>query len=326
MAKRTRLGRCIHCLNPFESVTDDHGLPESWYPDTTPPNLERWTAPSCAKGNGDLGEIEKDLLMYFVLCFAPDDPAVAGLSEKVHRSIDPRCAKDEVDALHRQKRRERLYRRIGLATDADPNFILPDFGLSEAIPIQEQLTLGIRPEELHCGTVNIVRGLTWVLGGGSYIEDSHEIHVQLEREEDLPFLAEIARMFGEIHHRGPGIHVALAAPREDPSSGVIRVTLWERFRSWAEVAPKYHRPRLRLIALSNPSPRIRSSRSGRRPPAERPPSGGRAARPPCRRLRARRARHLPDPSLSGTSGRGRGDAGEDWRRRCAGAAPIPWTG
>jgi len=45
MAKKFPQGRCIHCLEEFSSLTSDHVFPDSWYPETTPDNLEKWQMP-----------------------------------------------------------------------------------------------------------------------------------------------------------------------------------------------------------------------------------------------------------------------------------------
>src|ERR1035441_7983823 len=80
-------GRCVHCLRLSQPVTYDHGLPASWYPDTTPVNVQRWTAPSCRKCNSELGSLERDLLIRVVLCIDPKKEAVSGLASKVLRSL-----------------------------------------------------------------------------------------------------------------------------------------------------------------------------------------------------------------------------------------------
>jgi hypothetical protein len=45
--KTKHQGKCVHCLQDPVELTWDHVLPVSWYPTTTPPNLEKWQIPSC---------------------------------------------------------------------------------------------------------------------------------------------------------------------------------------------------------------------------------------------------------------------------------------
>jgi len=79
--------RCVHCLRRSESLTADHIVPSSWYPDTTPSNVERWTAPSCRECNAYLGALERDLVIRLVLCVNPRSPAASGLAAKVFRTL-----------------------------------------------------------------------------------------------------------------------------------------------------------------------------------------------------------------------------------------------
>jgi hypothetical protein len=78
-------GRCIHCREPLAKPTKDHVFPSSWYPDTTPKDVERWTAPSCGRCNEELGRLEKDLLLFFACCMDPTKPATKGLYQSDER-------------------------------------------------------------------------------------------------------------------------------------------------------------------------------------------------------------------------------------------------
>jgi hypothetical protein len=53
----------MHCLKHPVQLDWDHVFPESWYPKTTPPNLEKWKVPSCIPSNSALGVIEDRLLI-----------------------------------------------------------------------------------------------------------------------------------------------------------------------------------------------------------------------------------------------------------------------
>jgi hypothetical protein len=55
--------RCVHCGNELADETRDHVFPASWYPSTTPPEVQRWTVPSCTKCNGGLGKMERELFI-----------------------------------------------------------------------------------------------------------------------------------------------------------------------------------------------------------------------------------------------------------------------
>jgi AbiV family abortive infection protein len=79
--------RSVHCLKPLEKKTKDHVFPSSWYPETTPPNVQRWTVPSCAECNGKFGEMEKELFIRAAICVGPIKGEAAGLSQKAVESM-----------------------------------------------------------------------------------------------------------------------------------------------------------------------------------------------------------------------------------------------
>lgn len=78
---------CIHCLRPTESPELDHVFPSSWYPDTTPRTVQRWTVPSCPECNRKLGQMEIDLLIRLVGSIDPNSDATAGLRSRAYRSL-----------------------------------------------------------------------------------------------------------------------------------------------------------------------------------------------------------------------------------------------
>lgn len=109
MIATSTTGRCVHCLRSSQTVTYDHGFPASWYPDTTPSNVQRWTAPSCQRCNSELGRLERDLLIRVVLCIDPKKEAVSGLASKVLRSLGlDTVGLSETEKAHRERVRAKL--------------------------------------------------------------------------------------------------------------------------------------------------------------------------------------------------------------------------
>src|SRR5882757_1903236 len=76
--------RCVHCLR-LKVSEDDHVFAFSWYPDTTPTTVQRWTAPSCPRCNRTFGELETDLLARLIGCVDPKAEAASGLHANVLR-------------------------------------------------------------------------------------------------------------------------------------------------------------------------------------------------------------------------------------------------
>ena len=122
MAKKFGPGKCVHCLKDVEERNSDHVFPESWYPDSTPPNLEKWQIPSCIPCNTDYGKLEQGFLLKVGLCLDPFDLASASIVQKSLRSLNPAAGRDARDAQHRQAKRHKI---IAEALQGDQ---IPDYG------------------------------------------------------------------------------------------------------------------------------------------------------------------------------------------------------
>lgn len=86
MTRRPPPGKCVHCLAEPVLRTWDHVFPKSWYPTSTPANLEKWKIPACETCNREYGTLEHDLMLKIGLCLDPDTQESAGIVEKVLRS------------------------------------------------------------------------------------------------------------------------------------------------------------------------------------------------------------------------------------------------
>jgi hypothetical protein len=81
--------KCIYCLKFFPRLTKDHVLPASWFPSSTPENLEKWSVPSCTRCNNRLGAIEEDLFTRLALCIDEKKRGAFGIQEKMVKRIFP---------------------------------------------------------------------------------------------------------------------------------------------------------------------------------------------------------------------------------------------
>ena len=169
----------MHSLPEFlVNPTKDHVFPSSWYPDTTPKGLERWTAPSCGRCNGEFGRLEKDLLVFFACCMDPTKPAAKGLYQRVRRTmgIGVSGLSDE-EMLHRAaKRRKLLNEAQPYSPDMLPH-IIPGLGPHPEAPVSLQRQLTIEVESVHAVIRKIIRGCEYWLAGGRIIEPPYEITV-----------------------------------------------------------------------------------------------------------------------------------------------------
>src|SRR5262245_28735672 len=78
-------GRCVHCCGI--ATTKDHVFPDSWYPESTPKTVQRWTVPSCKPCNRDLCKTEREVFVRLGLCVNPEKLAATGISKRVIRSM-----------------------------------------------------------------------------------------------------------------------------------------------------------------------------------------------------------------------------------------------
>jgi hypothetical protein len=114
-----KITRCIHCLKLTDSPEADHVFPSSWYPDNTPPTVQRWTAPACPTCNRAFGELEKDLLLRMVLCTAPDSVATSGLATRVFKSMGLQCGQlSEHEKAVRAKQLQKIRSELIPVADA----------------------------------------------------------------------------------------------------------------------------------------------------------------------------------------------------------------
>jgi hypothetical protein len=87
MGKKLGPGKCVHCLKEVEVRNSDHLFPTSWYPDSTPLNLEKWQILSCIPCNSDCGKLESDFLSRVGLCLDPHASASKSVVETALRSM-----------------------------------------------------------------------------------------------------------------------------------------------------------------------------------------------------------------------------------------------
>jgi hypothetical protein len=220
----------VHCLREAER-TWDHLFPVSWYPDSTPDNLERWKFPSCLECNGSYGRLEDDLLLRFGLCVDPATAEASGISERVRRSFDPSAARDDSDRAAREARLRKVVAEIEFAKSIpfQAENVLPGFGPrygAEPTPI----TLDRRDIHRYCEKV--ARGLTYLRQGlflDSPVFDFFEDPGRGEVMEQL-----LVR-FGEQFDRGPGVQVRYAPASDRPLTSLWSIVLWGTFRVWGAV-------------------------------------------------------------------------------------------
>ncbi len=228
-------GRCVHCLKEVEEREPDHVFPKSWYPDSTPPDLEKWQMPSCKLCNRDYGKLEEDFLSKVGLCLDPHDTASASIVQKALRSLKPAAARNPRDAQHRLGRGKRILAQALQGHQIPDHGVFPGLGDRWPEIPGERTAILIPKKTFERITEKIVRGIFFV-EDGIFIEPPYTIDCYALPEEGItPWTAALGR-WGKVYAREPGIVVRRAVAHEDGVSSLFEITFWKQFKTYASVS------------------------------------------------------------------------------------------
>lgn len=118
---------CVYCLNEKDEITDDHVIARSWYPGTTPDNLEKWQVPSCQKCNNRFSRLEEEMLLHLAMCLDPNGQHSSKIVKWAFRSIDPSLGKTEKEKRIRGKKREKIAGKFTELEQLPEKGVLPTF-------------------------------------------------------------------------------------------------------------------------------------------------------------------------------------------------------
>ncbi len=234
MAKKLGPGKCVHCLKDVEERNSDHVFPESWYPDSTPLDLEKWQIPSCISCNEAYGRLEQDFLVRVGLCLDPHDPASKSIVEKAVRSLKPAAARNARDAQHRLGKGKRI---LAQALHGDK---IPDHGVFLGLDDRwadipsERTAILIPKQSFERITEKIVRGIFYI-EDGIFIEPPYIIDFFASAEDDNSPWQQALERWGKVYERPPGI-VVRRAVAEDRVSSIFEMTFWKQFKTYAAVS------------------------------------------------------------------------------------------
>lgn len=235
MAKRPKPGKCVHCLADPVERNWDHVLPESWYPDSTPLNLSKWTAPSCVPCNDALAKVEDEFLRLVSVCLDPDNPASASIVEKANRSRNPKSAADGREQRIRGAAGKQLHSRLLHGSKIPNTGIYPSLNDKFETPREERVAVMLSAKSFKNITEKMVRGIFWVLDK-KFIEPPYSVSFFALTEAGTAPIRELLSMNGELYDRGPGlkIHRAVAT---DGLSSAFEIILWDQVKLHAMIAP-----------------------------------------------------------------------------------------
>ena len=215
--------RCIHCLNEIVGkVTKDHVFPSSWYPDSTPSEIQRWTAPSCKDCNNKLGEQEKELFLRLAFATDPAKIESSGIAEKAFRSLGIRAGNiGDKEWTIREKERQKIVKEI-------QNFngpTIPVARISEPFaPGQKVVPVPIPGNLMLSVYKKIIRGCEYVLGNKRFIEHPYKIEIYDGTVSEK--FSELTDTLPWTNNAGPGFNIKRGAATEDSLTVLYEIILW----------------------------------------------------------------------------------------------------
>jgi len=212
----------------------DHVFPESWYPDTTPPNLYKWQIPSCVPCNKALGEIEDEFLVLVALCLDPKAPASRSIVEKALRAMNPQAARTPSDRRARASLAQRVLARILTGSDIPSIGIYPTLAGTPEAPSSDRIAVRIPAESFRRVTEKIVRGIFY-LEESKFIEHPYKVLFFALDDAGSQPARDLLAQAGRECAREPGIVVRRAVVPEDGLSSIFEIEFWGQFKTHASV-------------------------------------------------------------------------------------------
>ncbi len=209
-------------------------FPESWYPETTGIDIEKWKIPACEPCNKEYGVREQDLMIFIGLCIDPHAIESAGIVPKVLRSLKPELAKNERDRRAREAKRTQVLKRLLKGSDIPSKAIYPRFEEKWGRSPEQQIAVPIPKNSVDRLFEKIIRGLVYI-EDGRFIEPPYTVDLYPLHEYHATEFTSLLEKFGKVHARGPGIVVRRAVAPEDGLSAIYEITIWGMFQTYATV-------------------------------------------------------------------------------------------
>ncbi len=219
-------------LNKSEK-TVDHVIATSWYPETTPQNVEKWQVPSCRDCNHTFSKIEEDIGLRIAMCLDREDPAAAGIVEKALRAIDPSQGRDETDQLARQRKGQKLRAAMREMMSLPQSGVLPSFQTNWDLGSR---TVTLLPaDDLHNLVKKWVRGVHFATLGRLIKQDENIDIFHLPEETAEEAFRDI-KPRATLLRKGPGIEVMQASASESGQTRTLYAfNIWDQYQVYASV-------------------------------------------------------------------------------------------
>ncbi len=226
----SNIGRCVYCRNDFPraSLTRDHVIAGSWYPQSTPQTVQRITALSCRPCNTDrYSASERYLFLRLAACVDPKLPGTDGIWEKAKRTMDVTMACDDKERAHRQGAREALGRVAFEMENIPDSGVLPSFVRN--FNLGSRTAIFVQADKLD----SIIE--KWGLGVHSHVwKEAASVDAEVAILHVGQSVTQEAFRGSEEHWKsidcGPGIQIRYLAVREgDERHSLYEFRIWETF-------------------------------------------------------------------------------------------------
>jgi hypothetical protein len=235
MARKPGPGKCVHCLDEFQIRNWDHVFPRSWYPNSTPLNLEKWQIPTCKKCNSDYGKLEEELFVILAMTVTPNTEASSGIYERALRSVDESLGRGKRDRLARRARKQKVLQSL-LRGDEIPNEgIYPGLGERWDRPREDQVAFLIPADYIRRFCEKIVRGITY-RESKSFIESPFSVEFYPLNDSGAEPIKRALDRHGAAYARGPGFEVIRDVPPDEPRTAIFKITIFGEFVMYAFVS------------------------------------------------------------------------------------------
>jgi hypothetical protein len=213
-------------------------FPEAWYPDSTPPNLQKWQIPSCEPCNTEYGKLEDDLLLTLACCVDPHVAETSGLYQKALRSINPELAKNDRDRSARAARGKWLRSKLVQGTDISESRIYPDLGERWGRSIEQVQGVEIPFISLSRLAEKIVRGIYFLEFKETFIEPPYQIKFYDPNIASPSGIIDILNNNGKEYARESIIVVKQVFSEDDPMYSAFEISIWGQFKMYATVSKR----------------------------------------------------------------------------------------
>lgn len=237
--KKLREGRCIHCLQYKNNVTDDHIIPRSWYSNYSK-NIYKPIAPACYECNQKLGKQEKKISHLMWMCMPETNPLREELVAKVFRACGSTPDGKPLPGLDRKERRIRKLYAQKLVSLAEPSNgfdeanAFPGFGYHSGYPREIQKITRLDGELVSNLAIKVVRGFEYIQQGKNrYIEKPYVLDVYFPKNPHEPSL-EIIRKKSPLFSDGTNSIQRSADPTR-PLEPVYIIRLWNQWEIWGVI-------------------------------------------------------------------------------------------